>query len=382
LEPQARLRLCVVITGLGIGGAEGALLRALSRFDRGQFDIHLIVLGREDGLASRFADIGVPPVMLGLGARRWPLRGIQRLLDAVRAARPDVIQGWMYHGNLAASFAAARLQRAVPVCWSVRDTPDAAHGHSLFTRTVIRMSGWYVSRVARIFNVSARSAAYCVEHLGWPSARMEVLSNGVDTERFTPDLQARAATRLALHVPADAPLVGMVARWSPSKNHELFLKAATLIGQERPDAVFALIGKGVGPDNLELSKQAQRLGLAERLHLLGQRKDVERFYPAFDVSVLTSRSEGFPNVLAEAMCCGVPVVSTDVGDARDIVGEGGRIVEPTPEAFAAACLELLDEPTRLHIGKTGRRHIQDRYGMDTMVKRMEHRYREIADSAM
>jgi glycosyltransferase involved in cell wall biosynthesis len=134
-------------------------------------------------------------------------------------------------------------------------------------------------------------------------------------------------------------------------------------------------------NNAELMRQAQSLGLAESLRLLGERDDVASLYPGFDVAVLTSRSEGFPNVLAEAMSCGVPVVSTDVGDARDIVGEGGRIVEASPAAFAAACVELLDEPVRLRLGETARKHIQDRYALDVMVQRLQQSYREILDSA-
>jgi glycosyltransferase involved in cell wall biosynthesis len=376
-----RLRVCIVISGLGVGGAEHALLNVLSRIDRARFDITLIVLGRGDALASRFAAIGVHPVMLGLGRGRWPLRVLKRLLDAVRAAQPDLIQGWMYHGNLAASFAAARLQQAVPVCWSVRDTPDAAHALSYFTHMVIRLCSWHVTRVARIFNVSARSAAYCIEHLGWPSERTEVLPNGIDTVRFTPDREARAATRVALNVPPDGPLIGMVASWSPVKNHALFLQTAARVREQRPDAAFVLIGRNINSNNAELMRQARNLGLADSLRLLGERDDVASLYPGLDVAVLTSRSEGFPNVLAEAMSCGVPVVSTDVGDARDIVGGGGRIVEASPAAFAAACVELLNEPVRLRLGEAARKHIQDQYSLDVMVQRLQRSYRDILKSA-
>jgi glycosyltransferase involved in cell wall biosynthesis len=375
-----RLRLCIVISGLGVGGAEHALLNTLSRIDRSQFDVSLIVLGSWDALAPRFRDIGVEPVMLGLGRGRWPLRDVQRFVDAVRAARPDVIQGWMYHGNLAASFANARLHPAVPVCWSVRDTPDTAHALSRFTHLVIRLCGWYLPRVARIFNVSARSAAYCVEHLGWPAALTELLPNGIDTARFTPDRAARAATRLELNVRPDAPVIGMVASWSPVKNHPLFLQAAARVREQRPDAVFVLIGRNMNAANAELMRQAGDLGLTDSLRLLGERDDVASLYPGFDVAVLTSRSEGFPNVLAEAMSCGVPVVSTDVGDARDIVGTGGRIVDAIPASFAAACLELLDEPTRVGLGETARRHIQDRYALDAMVLRLQGSYRNVVTS--
>ncbi|MBK9219044.1 MAG: glycosyltransferase [Uliginosibacterium sp.] len=136
-----------------------------------KFSPSLIVLGQQDDLLPRFQAIGIEPVMLRLTPGRWPLAEIGRFLAAVREIQPDILQGWMYHGNLAASFAAARLQPAPTVCWSVRDTPDAAHAHSLFTRLVIRFSGLYLARVATIFNVSARSAEYCARNLGWPAER-------------------------------------------------------------------------------------------------------------------------------------------------------------------------------------------------------------------
>src|SRR5207247_1914454 len=109
-----------------------------------------------------------------------------------------------------------------------------------------------------------------------------------------------------LNVPPDGSLIGMVASWSPVKNHALFLQAAARVREQRPDAVFVLIGRNMDSNNAELMRQAKSLGLAEGLRLLGERDDVASLYAGFDVAVLTSRSEGFPNVLAEAMSCGVP----------------------------------------------------------------------------
>lgn len=373
------LRLVIIITGLGIGGAEHALLKLLSRVDRSRFQISLIVLGREDALEPAFRAIGIEPIRLGLAAGRWPLGAVGRLFKTVRALNPDILQGWMYHGNLAASFVGARLS-GVPVCWSVRDTPDAAHGHSRFTRLVIRFSGWYVGRVSRIFNVSAHSAAYCAAHFGWPPTRTEVLPNGIDTALFWPDPVARAALRETLGVAENQPVIGMVARWSPVKNHALFLEAAARLRVHAPQTCFVLVGKGLEAGNAELMAIIERLGLGEAVHLLGARHDVERLYPAFDIAALSSRSEGFPNVLAEAMSCGVPVVSTDVGDARAIVGPGGTVVPARADAlvFAQALGALLDAPDRQQKGLAARAHIEQHYALDAVAGRLQQRYCALA----
>lgn len=367
------LRLCVVVTNLGLGGAEHALLQTLARFDPARVSIRLLALGDDDALAPRFRAAGIEPRMLGLTAGRWPVAGVRRLLQAVRDFEPDLLQGWMYHGNLAASFVGARLGGGVPVCWSVRDTPDPAHGHSRFTRAVIALGGFYANRVACIFNVSARSAAYCSAHYGWPAGRTEVLPNGIDVARFRPDAAARARLRGELGLEAADRLVGMVARWTPVKRHDLFLSAAAELVRSEPRAHFALVGKGLDAANGELTDLIAGHGLAGRVHLLGLRHDVEAIYPALDLAVLTSRSEGFPNVLAEALACGVAVVSTEVGDARDIVGEVGRIAGATPAEQAAAWQAALADAAE-GAAQARRARIVEHYALDVLAERLQARY--------
>lgn len=370
------LRVCFIITALGIGGAEHALLRILSRLDRTRIQPSLIVLGREDALAGAFREIGIEPVMLGLHAGQWPLGQIARFVDEVRATRPDIIQGWMYHGNLAASFAAARL--GVPACWSIHDTPDAAHAHSFFTRAVIRLSGWYVGRVARIFNVAARSADYCAAHLGWPRERTTLLPNGVDTERFRPDAARRCAARQRWAVNDAQPVIGMVARWAPVKNHALFIEAGRRFADMHPDAVLVLVGKGLDDANTELAALIASQGLGGNMRLLGARNDVETLVPGFDIATLTSRSEGFPNVLPEAMSCGVPAVSTDVGDARLIIGDTGRIADATPEALAAAW-DAVWASDRAALGEAARARAIELCALDSIVARLQDAYLSISN---
>jgi len=373
------LRLCIVTTGLGMGGAEHALLQLLSRFDPARVTVRLIVLGREDALAERFRAAGVEPEFLGLKPGSWPFTEIGRFLAAVRATGADLLQGWMYHGNLAASFAGARL--GLPVCWSVRDTPDAAHGHSRFTRATIALSRWYVGRTLRIFNVSRRSADYCATALGWPADRIEVLPNGIDVARFRPDAEARARLREQFGIAPSAPVVGMVARYAPVKDHPLFLAAAARLREALPDARFILVGKDCAPQNEVLASLLREAGLEGAVSLLGARHDVEAIVPAFDVAALTSRSEGFPNVLAEAMACGVPVVSTDVGDAREIIGSSGVIADRSPEAMAAAWLSLLQSSDYAQRAHDAREHILSRYALEGIADRLQTRYADLLAEA-
>ncbi|MCX9154894.1 glycosyltransferase [Niveibacterium sp. 24ML] len=370
------IRVCFIISGLGLGGAEHVLLRLLRALDRTSIEPLLVVLGADDALADEFARAGVVPHMVGLTRRRLQLMDMFRLMSLIRGLSPDLLQGWMYHGNFAASFFGARL--GVPVCWSIHDTPDAAHGLSTTTRWIVKLSRWYVGRVATIFNVSARSAAYCCATMGWPADRTEVLPNGLDVSKFRPGAARRAAWRLALGVNDSIPLIGMVARWSPVKNHRLFLEAAATLVKSGNPGRFVMVGKGLDSDNSVLSGWIDELDLGARVVLLGPRHDLEEIYPAFDLVALTSKSEGFPLALTEAMACGVPVVSTDVGDASEIIGEAGRVVPASAEAFAAAFAELLGAPKLAELGVAARARIVDRYAIEGIAARLAARYVALA----
>jgi len=369
-----RLRIGFVITALGVGGAEHALLKLLSLLDKTRFEPSLVVLGQQDDLLPQFQAIGIEPVMLRLRPGRWPFAELGRFLAVMRNLRVDILQGWMYHGNLAASFAAARLHPAPRVCWSVRDTPDSAHAHSVFTRLVIRASSYYLGRVARIFNVSARSAQYCARELGWPLERTEVLPNGVDSAVFCPDLERRSTFRQRLGVADNVILIGMVARWSPVKNHALFLSALSQLRRDMPNVEAVLVGKGLDENNPELMALLSRYDLHDCCHLLGPCDKVETLYPAFEMLALSSRSEGFPNVLVEAMSCAVPVVSTDVGDAIDIVGDTGYVVAQDSDAMATALRKLCEPAHARRLGLAARARVVERYSLAAIVAKLQAQY--------
>jgi glycosyltransferase involved in cell wall biosynthesis len=233
-----------------------------------------------------------------------------------------------------------------------------------------------------LFNSHAGHAYH--RTLGMRPRRALVIPNGFDVERFRRNAQGARAFRAALGIPDDAWTIGIVARFDPIKDHALFLEAAARFCAKHPDQPIFFVCAGTGPAPFleELKERARRRGLSESVRWVEAPKDLPAVYSALDVATLTSKGEGFPNVLAEAMLCGTPCVSTDVGDAREILAEHGEIVPPGDAGALAAAWERrivravqLSLPDRDAI----RESIVSRYSMAAQARATEDALRSVVD---
>jgi glycosyltransferase involved in cell wall biosynthesis len=211
---------------------------------------------------------------------------------------------------------------------------------------------------------------------------MRVIPNGFDLSRFRPHAEARLRLRKHLGLASDAEVIGMIARFMPGeKDHATFLEAAARLRRRRAGVHFLLCGRGMSSDNVKLVAEISGRGLTESVHLLGERDDIPEVTAALDVATLASLVEGFPNVVGEAMACGVPVVATDVGDCREIIGDAGIVVPPRdPEALAEAWRNLLEagREGRERIGLRGRERVAELYELGKIVRQYEDLYEELA----
>jgi len=194
----------------------------------------------------------------------------------------------------------------------------------------------------------------------------------VDTERFAPGRERGAAVREELGVPAEAPIVGTVSHLTPLKQVEHFVAAAARIATARPETRFVVVGSAPSSHAAyeeRVRRQADELDLPHPIRFVGPRDDVERWYAAMDIALITSRSEGTTTTALEAQACGVPVVSTDVGAVHEVVEDGvtGLLVTAgRPDAIAAATLALLEDPARVaEMGRAGRASALERFGVET-----------------
>lgn len=367
-----------VITGLDLGGAETMLQRLLSA-SNGAWESMVVCLRDEGKIGPSIAKLGVSVECLHLRssatnpARLLPLRRLTRRF------RPQIIQGWMPHGNLAASFAQVASRVAAPVIWNVRMTLDDIDGEKLITLGLIRLCG-ILSWHPRAIIYNSYSGAKQHVKRGYRNARSAVIPNGFDCEVFRPDKQARFDVRQELGLEPTSILIGLVARLHPMKDHIGFLEAASLMARKIPDAHFLLVGKGLTEGEPNLKKRIAQLKLQDRVFLLGERTDTAALTAALDVACSSSAwGEGFSNSIGEAMACGIPCVATDVGDSARLVEATGVIVPPrNPEAMAHAMEKLIvdGEEKRKALGMAARKRIESEFSLARIWRQYEDLYNE------
>lgn len=358
------MKVIFIITNLATGGAETMLLKLLQHMDRACFQPAVISMMGMGEIGPRIAALGIPVHAMGMrrGGIPNPLM-VLHLARLLRSLQPDVVHTWMYHADLLGGMA-ARLAGIKNVIWCIRHSNLSKAENKASTLRLVslcaKLSKWIP---AEIISCSTRAKEIHAA-IGYQASKLHVIPNGFELNRFMPDAAARAAVRVELGLAADAPLVGLVARYDPQKNHIGFIEAAALVAAQLPQVHFVLAGKDVDAANDVLQRVIAQHGLQGRMYLLGQRDDVPRLMAALDVLASSSHGEAFPNVLGEAMACSVPCVVTDVGDSADIVGNTGHVVPADDMAgLARGLVKVLQMPEvdRAALGAQARERVAAQY---------------------
>ena len=379
------MKVVHVITELERGGAEIMLCRLLERTNPRRFRHVVVSLTDYGTLGPMIEDLGVPVRTLGMRRGIPDVRAVGRLARLMRQERPAVLQTWLYHADLV-GLLAGRLAGVRVIVWNVRCSDMDMRQYSWFSRLTRRLLSVLSAAPAAVI-VNSERGRLVHERIGYRPRRWVTIPNGIDLARFRPDPEAGVRLRKELDLPLSARLIGMVARYDPMKDHATFFRAAAAFLRNgapagRADVHFVLVGRGVTWDNPEFRALADGLGLRAHLHLLGERDDVECLLPGLDLVSLSSLfGEGWPNVVGEAMACGVPCVVTDVGDAHAIVGETGRVVPPAdPEALARAWAELLacPEEQRRALGAAARERIAACFSLEQVVEQYQAFWEQLA----
>jgi glycosyltransferase involved in cell wall biosynthesis len=366
-----------IITGLGTGGAEVMLYKLLTKIDRQRFQPVVISLMDRGNFATPLEKLGIAVYSLEM-KRGVPTPAILgQLMKIVNQVKPDVIQGWMYHGNLAAYFVSVFSSNNIPILWSIHHSIKSLELEKRMTILIIKICAYLSRFINKVIFVSQKSK---VQHeaIHYSYNNSCVIPNGFDVLSFQPSSKVRLDFRKELNLPENSTLIGLICRFHPMKDHVNFLEAAALLSQKYPDTQFVLAGTNVDQKNHFLCDKINLLGLEDKIHLLGERQDIPHIIPALDIMTMSSAyGEAFPLVIGESMSCGIPCVVTDIGDASWIVGDTGKVVPPkNPEALADAWQELIlmGREAREKLGIAARSRVIDSFSLDSIVAEYEHLY--------
>lgn len=376
---SGKARVVHILTTLDAGGAEGSAAKLIAG-SQDRYQATVIGLMGWGPTADRLAAAGVPVYTLGLRRGQVKRASTLRLVRLLGALAPDLVHGWMYHGNLAAWVARRWGCPGTPLLWSVVHTPAALRLQKTLTAAVILL-GARLSRSVDGIVYNSRASMARHQQIGYRPGRSRWIPNGYEVARHQPPPDARERVRSELAIAPQSVVVGLVARYHPVKDHDTFLSAAAEVARRRRDVVFLLAGRGTDTA-AKLRTSIDRLGIADRTHLLGERRDVPDLFSAMDIACLSSRAEGFPNVVAEAMAVGVPCVVTDVGEAAHLVGSTGTAVPAgQASAMANAILGLIvaGEEERHHRGAAARARIAEHFGIDRMLVAYDALYLELLE---
>ncbi|MDZ7959736.1 MAG: glycosyltransferase [Aulosira sp. DedQUE10] len=374
-----------VITGLYTGGAEMMLYNLLSRTNRELFSPMVISLMDRGTLSDRIESLGIPVYTIGMKPSALPTPAVVlRLLKTINQHNPDLIQGWMYHSNLAAWIASVLSLNKIPVVWNIHHSISGLAYEKKMTQTLIKLGARISKSINRVVFVSHNSKAQH-ESLRYNAENGCVIPNGFDTSKFKPSDEARLKVRAELGLPSDTFLIGLICRYHPMKDHNNFLQAAAFLQKDYPDVHFVLVGTNVERNNTVLQQSIQELKVSH-IHLLGERTDIPVMTAALDIASSSSAyGEAFPMIAGEAMSCCVPCVVTDVGDSAWAVGDAGRVVPPrNSEALANAWKELImmGEEERKALGKAARARVIECFSLGSVVAQFENLYADLLSEKM
>lgn len=373
-----------IIIGLDVGGAEMMLKRLVESHLGKPAYRHVVVSLTDMGrLGEQIQSNGVEVYSLGMRSAFGIPLVLLRLVHLIRVSRPDIVQTWMYHADLLGGLA-ARIAGNRHVIWGIRTTDVRAGGS--FATVIVR---WLCARLSRwvpqMIVCAADASRQSHIAVGYDAKKMVVVPNGYDFSRLKTSSGERQSLREQCGINQNEIVLGSLGRFHAVKDQENFVRAAGLLAPQYPQLKFLMVGRGLDWDNVQLVDWLDRTGCKDRFLLLGERKDVPQCLAAMDIFCLHSLTEGFPNVLAEAMVMGLPCVTTDVGDAAMLLADTGVVVPKGDSAALAQGVErllALDQDARHALGMRAKARVEAEFSMARARERFEEVYRQVLNKGV
>ena len=365
-----------VISSLGPGGAERTLSNICLNSKK---HIHYIVcLTKKSFYSNELEENNIKIYELKMNKFPNILIAPIRLYIILRKIRPAIVHTWMYHSDFFGGIL-AKLAGTKIVLWNIRN--------STLKKPLISNSGLLISWINSLLSYFIPNQIICCgnyvaqSHIkyGYDSSKIRIIYNGVDTKLFSPNSQNRSLVRIKYKIETDTILLGMMARYTPAKDHRSLLKSLSLCKNSKQKWICILSGQGMDSTNSELVEMIKSLKLSDKVKLIGNQRNVNKIYNALDLHLCSSTSEGFPNCLLEALSSGVPCIATNVGDAQFILKDNGWIINPSDHYQLAQAVKnffRLTEAEKIKISKSSRNKILSDFSLLKMVVNYDNLYSE------
>lgn len=362
------MRCLHVITGLNSGGAEGVLFN-LCIHDLS--NKHTVVSLSDYGVyGPLLKELKIEVICLNINGFLSLLSGLIKLFRFIRINKPDIVQTWMYHADLVGGVI-AKMSGVKRIFWNVR--------HTHLDLNLMKFRTILISKLCAIFSkvipdkiiCCSRKAINSHVNFGYKKNKFVLISNGFDLKRFSPQSNLSLTNQYFSELDKSTPLIGMISRYAPVKDHKNFLHALSILRKKNIRFFCIFVGSNLNIDNAELMKLIKLYKLNKHVKLFDVQRDIPAFLNVLDLHVLSSKDEAFPNILGEAMACGTPCIATNVGEAEYILGECGWIVESqNPESLAKVleeAFDMMNDKSRwLKLKTSSRKRVEEYFSIDKM----------------
>ncbi|MDB9872654.1 glycosyltransferase [Alphaproteobacteria bacterium] len=366
-----------IIIGLDIGGAELMLKRLVEyQTEKSLCQHHVVSLTGIGKLGLLLQKKGVKVDALNMKGFFDIPRVFINLQRIIRNHQPDIVQTWLYHSDFLGGLAAFTLKKR-RIIWGIRGT-DIPQSHFSTTGLLILFSSILSRFIPTKIVCCAESARIAHIKKGYYKKKMIVIPNGYNLNNFNNSPELKKKARAAFGFAHNDIIIGIVARYDPLKDYKNFINAATIVAKNVKNAKIFMIGHGVDLSNSFFKSLLNKNGVADKFLLVGQQEDIPFCLAAMDIFCLSSKKEGFPNVVCEAMAMKIPCLVTDAGAASEIVGKTGIVVAPKDSIILAKALETMikkGEMERNRLGELARLRIAENYSIEIVSNQYEKLYR-------
>ncbi len=362
-----------IINSLDMGGTETALYRLLCAMNSSEYTFSVIVLGKEGYYSTLIKELKIPVYYLTI-KKTSIIKTFYQLGILLRQIKPDIVQTWLYHSDLIGGVS-ARFCGVKKIIWGIRCEGVGLKKSTKVIQKLCALLSWIIPD---FIITNSQIAANNHRRIGYNPKKMQVIPNGFDTARFSSNKGKTLLQKIGnTQLPHDAILIGSLARFHKDKDYPSLIQAIDAVCKVHQNIYFVLCGPGCHYDNPALTAMISTLDHQDRVILIDGVDNSAAYLNALDIFVLTSKTEAFPNSLAEAMLCELPCIATDVGEVREIIGNTGLLIpSEDPKQIAAAALAMLNksESERRQLGALARNRVEKRYSMEKNQTKMNDIY--------